>query len=153
VAYFYRKLGRMLQKIKLRIVELEPESFHLFIKGKLNGKPANMLVDTGASKTVFDTNRISNFIGKSSESFESFEKQTTGLGTNTMESHFTMVKKFNIGKLEIKNFKAILLDMTHVNQSYSILGQKAIDGVLGSDLLMMYNAVIDYKKKILRIEF
>jgi hypothetical protein len=143
----------MVQKIPIIIVELEPESFHLFIEGKLNGKTANLLVDTGASKTVFDVNRISNFIRKRKKSFESFEKQTTGLGTNTMESHFTIVKTFEIGKLEIKNFKSILLDMTHVNQSYQILMQRAIDGVLGSDLLMKYNGVIDYKKKVLRISF
>lgn len=141
----------MILKIPLRIVELEPESYHLFIEGRLNGKSVNLLVDTGASKTVFDVNRISNFIRKSKKSFDSFEKQTTGLGTNTMESHYTIVKTFSIDKLDITNFKAILLDMAHVNQSYQLLSQPAIDGVLGSDLLMKYNAVIDYSKKIIKL--
>lgn len=141
----------MILKIPLRIVELEPESYHLFIEGRLNGKPVNLLVDTGASKTVFDVNRISNFVRKRKKSFDSFEKQTTGLGTNTMESHYTMVKTFCIDKLEIKDFKAILLDMAHVNQSYQLLSQTQIDGVLGSDLLMKYNAVIDYSKKIIKL--
>lgn len=141
----------MKQTIPLRILELEHESYHLFIEGKLNGKKVNLLLDTGASKTVFDVNRISLFIKKSKKSFESFEKQTTGLGTNTMESHFTVVKKFSVGSIEIHGFKAILLDMMHVNQSYQMLSLPPIDGVFGSDLLMKYDAVIDYKKKTLKI--
>ncbi|HNW98257.1 MAG TPA: aspartyl protease family protein [Bacteroidales bacterium] len=140
-------------KIPIEIIELEPESFHLFIEGHINGKPANMLVDTGASKTVFDLNRISNFINKRKKKFESFEKTTTGLGTNSMESHFTNFKKFNIKKLAFVDFKAILLDMTHVNQSYEMLKMKPIDGVLGSDLLMKYKSVIDYKKHIISFEY
>jgi hypothetical protein len=141
----------MVLKIPIRVVELEHESYHLFIECRLNGKPVNMLVDTGASKTVFDVNRIRKYIGARKKSFEIFEKQTTGLGTNTMESHFTVAKSFCIDKLEMKDFKIILLDMAHVNQSYALLKQTAIDGVLGSDLLMTHNAVIDYGKKILKI--
>lgn len=140
----------MILRIPIRVVELEPESYHLFAEGKLNDKTVNMLVDTGASKTVFDINRISNFIRSRKKSFDTFEKQTTGLGTNTMESHFTMARKFSIGRLEIKDFKVILLDMAHVNQSYEILGQIPIDGVLGSDLLMKYDAVIDYAKRMIK---
>lgn len=138
-------------RIPISVIELEPESYHLFIEGMINGKSVNLLVDTGASKTVFDINRISNYVRKRKKSFESFEKQTTGLGTNTMESHFTKLKKISIGKLEILNFKAILLDLTHVNQSYQLINQRPIDGVFGSDLLMKYKAVIDYKKRILKL--
>lgn len=137
--------------IPVKVIELETKSYHLFIEGLINNKSVNLLVDTGASKTVFDINRISNYVRKRKKSFESFEKQTTGLGTNTMESHYTTVKKFSIGKLEIINFKAILLDLAHVNKSYQLINQRPIDGVFGSDLLMKYNAVIDYKKRILKL--
>jgi hypothetical protein len=141
----------MIFKIPIIVVELEPDSFHLFIKAKLNGKTVNLLLDTGASKSVFDINRIANFIGKQKNKFESFEKQTTGLGTNTMESHFTVVKSFCIGEIEVKEYKAILLDMSHINQSYELLQQPFVDGVLGSDFLMRYHAVIDYKKRMLKL--
>jgi len=141
----------MIIKIPLHIVSLEAEGFHLFIPAELNGKPANMLLDTGASKTVFDINRISKLVRKRKKTFESFEKLSTGLGTNTMESHFTVFKLFTISGLIIENYTAILLDMAHVNQSYEMLKIQPIDGVLGSDLLMKYKAVIDYKNKILKL--
>ena len=142
----------MILKIPIQLVSLEAEGFHLFIEAKLNGKSANLLIDTGASKTVFDINRISKFIRKTKKSFESFEKLSTGLGTNTMESHFTTVKKFCIGELSMEDFQVILLDMAHVNHSYDMLGLELIDGVLGSDLLMKYKAVIDFEKMILKLK-
>ena len=142
----------MILKIPIQLVSLEAEGFHLFVEAELNGKSANLLVDTGASKTVFDINMISKFVRKRKKSFESFEKLSTGLGTNTMESHFTIVKKFCLGELVIENFQVILLDMAHVNQSYDTLGMTPIDGVLGSDLLMKHKAVIDYEKAILKLK-
>ena len=139
-------------KIPLRHISLEADGYHLFVDAELNGKPAVLLVDTGASKTVFDINRISKFVKKRKKSFESFEQHSTGLGTNTMESHYTIAKEFCISWLKFNNYTIILLDMMHVNQSYEMLGLHPIDGVLGSDLLMKYNAVIDYEKKILKLK-
>lgn len=141
----------MIIKIPLNKVPLEADGFHLFVSATLNGKTANLLVDTGASKTVFDINRISEFVNKRKRSFRSFEKLSTGLGTNTMESRFTVVNEFSISELMIENYTAILLDMKHVNQSYQMLEMEEIDGVLGSDLLMKYKAVIDFGKGVLKL--
>ena len=142
----------MILKIPINLISLEAEGYHLFIKAELNGKPANLLIDTGASKTVFDINRISKFVRKGKKSFESFEKLSTGLGTNSMESHHTTVKKFCLGYLTIENFQVILLDMGHVNQSYEMMKLTPIDGVLGSDILMKYKAIIDFDKLLLKLK-
>ena len=64
-----------------------------------------------------------------------------------MESHEVEIKTLGIGKLKIKNYKTILLDLSHVNNSYKQIKIKPIDGVLGSDILHKYKAVIDYGKK------
>ena len=104
-----------------------------------------MLIDTGASRTVFDRNKIFNFIGQSE--LEDHEKLSTGLGTDSMPTSSTMLNEFRIGNLIVNNFQAILLDLGHVNTSYSKMGFEQIDGVLGSDILFKHDAVIDYKKK------
>ena len=141
----------MIINIPLKAIQLDEEGFHLFVKIKINGKSANMLLDTGASKTVFDINRISHFLSNKSGSFESFDKLSTGLGTSTMQSSFTLLKEIKLDHLKLKNYTAILLDMKHVNQSYEMIKLKPIEGVIGSDLLMKYNAVIDYQKKNLKL--
>ncbi|HVA98908.1 MAG TPA: clan AA aspartic protease, partial [Bacteroidia bacterium] len=59
--------------------------------------------------------------------------------------------KIIFGDLEIKKQPVLLLDLSHVNTSYESIGLKPIDGVLGSDLLLKYDAIIDYKKCELRL--
>ena len=143
----------MVTKIPIQKLSIEGEGFHLMIKTKINGKKANILIDTGASRTVFDSEQIKNFIPEDHIEFENNEKLSTGLGTNSLVSQATTIKKLQFGNLIIKNYTAVILDMKHINQSYTALDFPAIDGVLGSDLLSKYKAVIYYKEKILKLYY
>ncbi len=141
----------MISTIPFKILNIDGEGFHLMIKIKINNKLSNLIIDTGASKTVFDKHRIKNFV--SEKKFDTHDKLSSGLGTNSMESQLVTLKKIKIGEVEILNYHTILLDLSHVNQSYEQIGLKPIDDVLGSDVLLKYNAVIDYEKKILKLKF
>jgi hypothetical protein len=141
----------MISTIPFKILNIDGEGFHLMIKIKINNKVSNLIIDTGASKTVFDKHRIKNFV--SEKKFDTHDKLSSGLGTNSMESQLVTLKKIKIGEVEILNYHTILLDLSHVNQSYEQIGLKPVDGVLGSDVLLKYNAVIDYEKKILKLKF
>jgi hypothetical protein len=137
--------------IPFKVLDIAGEGFHLLIKILINKKVAKVIIDTGASKTVFDKKRIKKYVDK--KTVEKHDSLSTGLGTNTMTSELVSVKKIKIGELEIVNYKTILLDLSHVNHSYEQIKLNPIDGVLGSDLLLKYNAVIDYDKKILKLKF
>ncbi|MGD0710425.1 MAG: aspartyl protease family protein [Bacteroidales bacterium] len=141
----------MIIKIPIRKTLLDEEGYHLFIDAELDSNPVNLLIDTGASKTVLDITRIKKILKKKRVSFGDFNKLSTGLGTNTMKSHSVNVSEFSIAALKLTNYTAILLDMAHVNKSYKLMRLKPIDGVIGSDLLMKYKAVIDYNKLILKL--
>jgi hypothetical protein len=139
----------MKTEIPIRILPIENDGFHLLIKVLVNNKKANMLIDTGASKTVFDKNRIGNFVDDTD--FDLNDKLSTGLGTSSMESHITTLRKIKIGEIGISDYKTILLDLSHVNHSYQQLSIKPIDGVIGSDLLNDFKAVINYGKQVLKL--
>jgi Aspartyl protease len=141
----------MITIIPFKVLDIAGEGFHLLIKILINKKVAKVIIDTGASKTVFDNQRIKKYVGK--KTFEKHDSLSTGLGTSTMTSELVSIKKIKIGELEIVNYKTILLDLSHVNNSYEQIKLKAVDGVLGSDLLLKYSAVIDYDKKILKLKF
>lgn len=141
----------MISVIPFKILNIDNEGFHLLMKLKINGKVANVIVDTGASKTVFDKTRIEKFVKE--RHFDVHEKMSSGLGTNTMQSQIAFLKKIKIGEVVIENYKAVLLDLSHVNQSYEQIKLAAIDGVLGSDILLKYKAVIDYEKKVVRLKY
>jgi clan AA aspartic protease (TIGR02281 family) len=133
-------------KIPIKLLKLE-DGFHLLINIRVNGKAVRLLVDTGASKTVFDKERAKKFLAE--EKLEKHNKLSTGLGTSKMKSHLAVIKKISIGTIEIKNYKTVVMDLSHVNVAYRQMKQKPIDGVLGSDILKKHKAVIDYEKRTL----
>jgi predicted aspartyl protease len=137
--------------IPFKILSLDAEGFHLMITIKINGKNARLIIDTGASKTVLDRTRVSKYVKETD--FKNHDKLSSGLGTNTMESQTTSIKKIKIGDVEIHNYTTVLLDLSHVNSSYEQIGLSPVEGVLGSDILLRYKAVIDYEKKVLRLKF
>lgn len=137
--------------IPIQLLFIEDAGYHLLVKAKVNGKTVTLLIDTGASKTVFDKGRILRFANE--ESFLTLEKLSTGLGTTMMETQSTVLKKFQVGKLQIANFETIVIDLSHVNLTYAKLDLPAIDGVLGSDLMVKHHAIIDYKKKEMKLSW
>lgn len=142
-------MARIISTIPLELLNIEDNGFHILCSAKLNGKEIRLLVDTGASKTVFDRTRF--LMHKEEEDLSSTEELTTGIGTNTMESELAVLDCFEIGSLTLSDYPIVVLDLTHVNESYGMIGKEPIDGVIGGDFLMAYKAVIYYAKKQMKI--
>lgn len=136
--------------IPIDLLRIEDDGAHLVIKGRINGKLSRLLIDTGASRSVFDKERILHFTGE--RSFEEHDKYSTGLGTDSMPTSLTRLKTFRLGSLALKNFEVVLLDLSHVIKSYEKLGLTPIDGVIGNDILLNHKAVIDYRKMELKLK-
>lgn len=136
--------------IPLKILAIQEHGFHVLLKIKINNKSAVMVLDTGASQTVLDKNRVHRFVDD--KEFEKSEALSTGLGTNSMESHIVHIRKMQLGELVIKNTALILLDLAIVNASYEMIGMKPLDGIIGSDILVKHKALIDFKNKRLRLQ-
>jgi hypothetical protein len=139
----------MLIKIPFEFVSIEADGVHLILNAKINQKPCRLLIDTGASRTVFDQNRIALFV-EEPEMHEN-EQRSTGLGTNTMKSHIITLESLEIGALHLQDYTSVIIDMMHINQSFETYGLQTIDGVIGGDILLDYKAEIDYRKQELRL--
>ncbi|UZJ63060.1 hypothetical protein OKW96_11005 [Sphingobacterium sp. KU25419] len=51
----------------------------------------------------------------------------------------------------IKNYRAAVLDLSSINYAYEQMNLQPVIGVIGGDILGRYGAVIDYKKKTLKL--
>jgi predicted aspartyl protease len=140
----------MKYKIALDIIELEKRNYHVFVELKIGEKMCRLLLDTGASKTVFDAERVLLFVKE--VKIKANESKSVGLGVSEMETRVVDLKKLQFGKLFIKKMEVAILPIDHVNTTYQALNIPEIDGVLGSDFLMKYEAVINYGKGILRVK-
>ena len=131
--------------IPLQIVELEEDNFHLIVKSVFHdGTTARWVVDTGASRTVFDKNAEDKYVVPLEETDR---LHTAGIGVNPVETAVACLSSFSLGKMQVENLKVALIDMSHINKLYSRVAGLQICGLLGSDFLMGYKAVIDYRKK------
>jgi len=141
----------MTTTLPLTVQAIENDGYHLLTTILINGKNALIIIDTGASRSVFDETQIIDFIGHNNLS--EHDKLSSGLGTNTMTSKKVVLDTLNLNGLVLNHYEATILNLHHVNQSYQKIGLNPIDGILGGDILNDYHAVIDYKNSILTLSF
>lgn len=135
-------------EIPLLFIDIEGDGFHIMVKGLIHGKEANFLIDTGASRSVFDPDTIASFIDN--PAFEKKEGMTAGVGSSDLESATFHIDTLSIGNLEIREYEAVALDLENIHEMYAKLGLPRIDGIIGGDLLKRHKAIINYKAKKIR---
>ena len=129
-------------RVPLQLINLQNDGFHLLVEVVVFGQPFNAVLDTGASKTVLDKTTVENHINMGD--LLSSDKLSTGLGTNSMQSFILNLPSLKIGKLNLEDFEAAVLDLSSISVAYESLELPPVIGVLGGDILQQYNAVIDY---------
>jgi len=136
--------------IPLTLLNLQDDGFHFLMEVIVFDKPFKAVLDTGASKTVFDKATVETYLHP-----ESVLRQTdmlsTGLGTNSMQSFVLNVPDLRIGELHLRNYEVAILDLSSINYAYEQLEVEPVIGVIGGDILARYGAVIDYRKKRLQL--
>jgi hypothetical protein len=140
--------------IQVTLLSVEKASFHLSIPAFIGERPIHMLIDTGASRTVFDASRFREFHpGSKSLNMDNQDVISTGIGTDALEISMIRIKDLRIGDWVARTYTSVLIDLSNVNQTYTMLGIQPIDGILGGDLLLKLKAIIDYQKRQLKITF
>src|SRR5690606_18423286 len=119
--------------------------FHILIDVQLFEKTFKMVLDTGASITVFDRGTLTKS-GIAEEKFQNTDILSAGLGTDAMQSFTLEIPHFKIGDWETKKYLAAVLDLSTINYAYEKMNIAPVIGVLGGDILRLYNARIDYGK-------
>lgn len=134
---------------KIILEALDKTGYHLFVNVTVNDKRCRFLIDTGASHSVVDKAYFEKHFGK--RSLKTVKQATTGLHSSTTESHYGKIKELKIGSTLTKNYTAAAVDLAHVNNTYKSLKKPAIQGILGSDLMLKYKVKINYES--LKLEF
>ncbi|HEY1024674.1 MAG TPA: retropepsin-like aspartic protease [Sphingobacteriaceae bacterium] len=135
--------------VPLELIDLHDDGFHLLVEVVVFGQPFNVVLDTGASRTVFDKSTVEQHI--TTEDLLSTELVSAGLGTTSMESYILHLPAIKVGNLEISDFRAAVLDLSTICYTYQNMNLPPVIGVLGGDILYRYKSVIDYHKLELKL--
>lgn len=136
--------------IPFEIQTIENDGHHIIINVDILNKKFRMVIDTGASKTVLDKQMLVDN-GLTEEDFITSNVLSTGLGTNDMKSQILDLKNFVIDTWRAKQLQVAVLDLSSINYAYQQMNFEPVIGVLGGDILVTYGAIIDYKKKTLKL--
>ena len=132
--------------VPLILINLQDDGFHLLVEIVVFGEKLFAVLDTGASRSVFDKGLMEKnikelTINNDTQAATIFSTSTTLQG---------IIAKLKIGGLILKNYPAVGLDLQGVSDTYLQLGHPPVAGIIGGDILMEFNAKIDYRKRVLR---
>lgn len=122
---------------------MEGQQSHIAVEAVINGKSALMIIDTGASNCVLDADRASQFGLDHEPSFRS--DSAIGIGAESLSVSLSRCEHFELGEFRMEKFPFVLLDLGTINETFGKAGCGPVDGIIGTDLLLAANAVIDYK--------
>ena len=123
-------------------------SQHLLGDFELNGHPAVFLVDTGASNSCMEAQLAASFgLRPAGEPLP-----MTGAGNEKLQATASTKSELCYCQQLLARMEFMLIDMQSINSAFEEQGEARIDGILGADLLQPRAAVINYKKKLLRLE-
>lgn len=118
---------------------------HLFLKAKINGISGDFILDTGASNSCIDFSHIEHFNIEATDS----NTKASGAGANGMLTQVSYLNKLQMGRWKNTATDLILLDLSHVNIALKQYKAKTVHGIIGADILLKGEALIDYKNKYL----
>jgi hypothetical protein len=113
---------------------------HFSVGGTADTVSLDMIVDTGASHTMIDVQRASRF----DLATEDRGGRATGIGGPSQRVRSGNLGNVAIGPVRFDSLRVTVLDLSQVNGVLRGLGNRPVDGIIGADLLMSQQAVIDY---------
>jgi predicted aspartyl protease len=113
---------------------------HFSLTGTANTIPFDLIIDTGASHTLIDVERARRFDLET----EDRGGRATGLGGSGQPVEAGRLDNVEIGALRFESIPVTVLDLSQVNRLLRSMGREPVDGIIGADVLMAQQAVIDY---------
>jgi len=138
----------MILKIPFKIVELESQSYHIVIDGKIDGLDITFIIDTGASRTIIDKS-YADILEKLTQGAE--KPMATGLSAEQIPVELYNISLLAFDEVLFNNTPVLTADLKPINEVYSGITGKKIGGLIGCDFLLNNIKAIDFKRKCLTI--
>jgi hypothetical protein len=133
--------------VPFELVELETGTYHILVKAEFGGENDGWwVIDTGASKSVIDQNRVELYRHDDTSGISA-----KGLGKDVVETGSGIIPEIRFKGISYGTLNVATVDLFHINSEYSKFSDKRIIGLLGSDFLLKNNATISYGEKLLII--
>lgn len=132
------------KKIKFKVTKTQ----HLTIKATINGVKGDFILDTGASNSCVGFESIALFKLKASNS----KTKAAGAGATGMMTQLAKENFLQMGSWKCPDFHLVIFDLSHVNEALRQHKTKEVQGIIGADVLLEGEAIIDYSSRYLYLK-
>lgn len=144
-----KKLQEILKKEKYKRMKFKvTKTQHLTIKATINGVKGDFILDTGASNSCVGFESIEFFNLKASNS----KTKAAGAGATGMTTKLSKDNQLQIGTWKCPDFHLVIFDLSHVNEALRQHKTKEVQGIIGADVLLEGEAIIDYSSRNLYLK-
>jgi len=131
-----------MKEISFEIVELESNTWHPLVRAEFPGlEDYWWVIDTGASKSVFDVTLTGYYASEENDSV-----MATGLGKEVVETSSGTIAELQIGDFSFGPLKVALVNFEHINDEYAKFSDKKIIGLIGCDFLYSRKAILNFEQ-------
>ena len=114
---------------------------HITATFSVNGKPCVFLIDTGGGATLIDKSKRQKF------GLEASKTGDYAAGIGSVSALVKTAATFQINGYDIEEKDLYLMDISYISCELRKNHARQVDGVLGTDFLDKYGAVIDYAQQ------
>jgi hypothetical protein len=121
---------------------MEGHGIHLVVDARRGRHKLRMLIDSGASNTVVDLEKIRPEDAHPHDSL--LQIQTAGAEGGRQNAPLVRMKGLKLGGLVLPAWDVAGMDFSGIRSAYRSHELKPVSGILGGDVLQYYRARIDY---------
>ena len=124
------------------------EGWNLYVDSKLNGKPAQLMIDTGAFTTLIHRSFVKEMRLKTKDT-----PYTSG-AVNLEERglQLAVIRRFAVGPYLVKGKEVGVMNLDGLIHGDLLQGEPPVAGLLGSEFLRRNNAIIDFGTRTLYLK-
>lgn len=117
---------------------------HLLLAGRLDDRPIDIVLDTGAGKTLVELGYCRSEGIAVIDTGQPAAPAAGAGGGPVSNVHMLKDARLTLDGLTVRTDGLFAIDMTHTNQKLAMRGVDPIHAVIGQDVLRYHQAVIDY---------
>lgn len=117
---------------------------HLLLAGRLDDRPIDIVLDTGAGKTFVELGYCRSEGIPVTDTGHAAAPAAGASGASASNIHTLGEARLALEDLTLRSDGLFAIDMTHTNEKLAMRGVDPIRAVIGQDVLRHHQAVIDY---------
>ena len=127
---------RGFRRVRMR----ESEGYNLYVDGSVNGTKARLMVDTGAFATLLH----SQFVRRMQIPLRQTKFRSVGVNLAQSRVRLANITRFSIGSLDMQNNRVGVINLEGLIHGGLLEASPPVAGLLGSEMLQRYHAIIDF---------